>query len=87
VSLAVSSVWTDRAVGLPEPYIIFRGQENGIGRVVCGTLSEKGYLLGCYAASSGDSLPTFRESSVPGHTHVHIHVAFVPKNFNVAHFT
>ena len=52
-------LWTDRSVRLPEPYIIYRCQENGIGLVVCGTLSEKGYLLVCYTASSGDSLPTF----------------------------
>jgi len=58
--------WTNRAVRLPEPCLIYRCQENGISLVVCGTLSQKGYLLGCYAASGGDSLPTFRDYlSVP----------------------
>ena len=53
--------WTDRAARLPAPCVIYRCQENGIGLVAGGTLSQKGYLLGCYAASSGDSLPTFRD--------------------------
>ena len=44
---------------------IYRCQRNGICPVVCVTLSQKGYLLGRYAASgSDDSLPTFGDEPI-----------------------